>query len=250
MGVESDIMNWFEQTCANGHVIGQDGNHIVLSGLDRWLETSFVGAGAADHAKVVGRSRQIMAKGNAEYQRLAASATPQHAHAHTILFASATHQEKPTMADTNEAGVAALTTQIITLSTSVGTLTADKAGLTASVTAITAERDALTVKVTELNASVAAGAANAALKADHDTMLAFLQDQSLKAQTAAGVKETDLKKLDKPADLIASLTENGKHIALLLAGTTVAKANGADALTGGKDATVNLAASNSFRMAR
>jgi hypothetical protein len=241
---EADVMNWIEQTCANGHTIGKGGTHLVLSNLDRFFELSIVGLGAADHAKVLGRSKQIMARGGAEYQRLAASAAPQHSHAHTLLSASATHQEKPVMAENTGAGVAELATQLVTLSTSVGTLTAELAASKGIVTGITAERDALTAKVTELTAAVAAGAEAAKLSADHGVMLAFLQEQHLKAQTTAGVKEP--KKLDVVADLIAGLTENGKHIGLILAaGGKAAAAEGS-----AEASTLNLAASSSYRMAR
>jgi hypothetical protein len=57
----SRIMNWIDQTCDQGHVIGEDGVHLILDGLNSWKELSLVNRGAAHKAKNVKPENSILA---------------------------------------------------------------------------------------------------------------------------------------------------------------------------------------------
>jgi hypothetical protein len=52
MSDEADIMNWLDQTCPEGHTIGVDGVHTVLSDLKVYGELSLVTTGAAKNPKI------------------------------------------------------------------------------------------------------------------------------------------------------------------------------------------------------
>jgi phage shock protein A len=71
MGADATGDNFWDRTCANGHTLGVDGVHLNLVGLDRWTETSLVSKGAANNAKILGRTKQRL--GQEQYDRLAAS---------------------------------------------------------------------------------------------------------------------------------------------------------------------------------
>lgn len=74
LGEEADIMNFLTATCGEGHVIGENGVHARLVGLDQFIELSLVGQGAAKDAKILPRARQSMSKETME--RLAAQGKP------------------------------------------------------------------------------------------------------------------------------------------------------------------------------
>lgn len=84
-GEDAGFENFFDQTCNNGHTIGEDGTHLVLQGLDRWMELSLVSRGASHKAKIHGRARSLMPK--EQQDRLAASGENPEA---VTLFTSAT----------------------------------------------------------------------------------------------------------------------------------------------------------------
>jgi hypothetical protein len=71
MSADATADNFWDRTCANGHTLGVDGVHLNLVGLDRWTETSLVSKGAANNAKILGRTKQRL--GQEQYDRLAAS---------------------------------------------------------------------------------------------------------------------------------------------------------------------------------
>ena len=187
-GPDATLMNLFDRTCANDHVIGTDGVHVNMDGLDRWMETSLVSLGAAKGAKIVGRTRSLL--GADEYQRLAASGFDPDI---TTLFAVggkvSVHktEEEATMADQNaapsEAGfalVASLTTEKVTAQLALTAAQTQIAELTATGTA-QAE------KIAELTAQVADAAASVALKADHDKVIAFMSELTRSSMVASGV---------------------------------------------------------------
>lgn len=70
-GEEATFDNLWDRTCNNGHTLGEDGTHLVLQGMDRWMELSLVSRGAAEKAKIHGRARSLMPK--EQQDRLAAS---------------------------------------------------------------------------------------------------------------------------------------------------------------------------------
>jgi len=138
-GAQENIWN---RTCGNGHVIGQNGVHAEMTGLDKFIELSLVARGAADTPKIVGKSEAKLAPEDA--LRLAASGFTEP----NALVVQAS-RGKDTM------DLTAALTQISTLSTDKGTLTANLA-------TVTGERDTarndLATRTTELataNASIA-----------------------------------------------------------------------------------------------
>jgi hypothetical protein len=95
-GDDSDFTNLWDQTCGNGHVIGDDNCHLKLDGLDKWMELSLVSRGASDNPKILSRVKQLVSKD--EHDRMAASGTPLEA---LVLFTSMA-TETPKMPKTPE----------------------------------------------------------------------------------------------------------------------------------------------------
>lgn len=87
-GEEATFENLFDRTCGNGHVLGEDGGHLILQGMERWMELSLVSRGAADKAKIHGRAKSLMPK--EQQDRLAASGTSPEA---ITLFTSASETQ-------------------------------------------------------------------------------------------------------------------------------------------------------------
>ncbi len=73
-GADADFTHLFSQTCANDHTIGEDGTHLKLSGLDKWMELSLVSRGASDKPKILSRAKQLLSK--EEHDRIAADGKP------------------------------------------------------------------------------------------------------------------------------------------------------------------------------
>ena len=130
-GEEADFSHLWSQTCENGHTIGEDGTHLKLVGLDRWMELSLVSRGASENPKILSRTKQLVSKD--EYDRMAADGTPLEA---LVLFTS-TAMETPSMPGENnstesetgeaEATIEALTAQVASLAAQVASL-AEKVG--------------------------------------------------------------------------------------------------------------------------
>lgn len=87
---ESGFEHLYSQTCENGHTVGTDGAHVKLSGLDKWMELSLVSRGAASKPKILGRTKQVMAKET--YDRIAADGLPPEA---VVLFTASDDKEAP-----------------------------------------------------------------------------------------------------------------------------------------------------------
>jgi hypothetical protein len=56
LGSESSLDNIWSGTCANGHVVGDGGTHVVMNNLGTWFEMSLVGRGGATGARIVSPS--------------------------------------------------------------------------------------------------------------------------------------------------------------------------------------------------
>lgn len=85
---DSGFEHLYSQTCENGHTVGADGAHVKLSGLDKWMELSLVSRGAASKPKILGRTKQVMAKET--YDRIAADGLPPEA---VVLFTASEEKE-------------------------------------------------------------------------------------------------------------------------------------------------------------
>lgn len=102
-GDDANFLHILDQTCENGHTIGEDGAHVVLQGCENWMETSLVSRGAASNAKIHGRAKELMPK--EQQDRIAASGSSPEA---VTLFASPTEpkpkEKETTMANEPKAG--------------------------------------------------------------------------------------------------------------------------------------------------
>lgn len=220
-GPEATIMNFIDQKCANDHVLGDEGTHLISKGLENWFELSLCGTGASPNAKILSRSKALLSQD-----------------ALSSLAASGTSPEAVIMV-TPPLGEDDMTTKELT--DKIEEQAGKVATLTASVAAAETKAAADAAKITELEAKlVTADAEKVALTAKHDTAVAtlatvqgaqatvvaeltlaktFLKDQVTKGLVAAGGKAPETVP-DSAAELIASLTTSGKNIANLVAAQT------------------------------
>jgi hypothetical protein len=70
MGPDSTFMNFWDRTCANDHVVGENGTHLLLDGLSKYYELSLVNVGAANNANILSRRESAIVR---DQQRIAAS---------------------------------------------------------------------------------------------------------------------------------------------------------------------------------
>lgn len=147
-GEEAEFENIFFGECNNGHVIGQDGVHVKLSGLDSWFEMSLVNQGGAQNARIVNRDQSHFGSAT-NIHRLAASGMDPN---HLVLAAS------PEGADTMEIQklIDDLTTYKADLSTANSKVEDLKAALTdrdGEVERLANENEELKARVAELEAT-------------------------------------------------------------------------------------------------
>lgn len=210
---EGSIENLMNLTCDEGHEIGQDGVHLLVNGLDQWIEQSIVDTGASKGARIVAANDSRFM--GSEVYKLAAKSHQNDSETFMPLIANLSDiisEETPTV---------------------------DEAKIEALLTAKFAERDAATTTVVELKqkevdaaveraTKAEAALAEAEAKIDNEAVtklaaaektaedsFAFLKDQATKAQVAAGVKApveaTDV------ASAIALIESSGKNLVNLFA---------------------------------
>ena len=238
LGSEATFENIWTLTCNNDHTIGEDGVHSKLSGLGQWMELSLVSKGAANNAKILSRTKQLM--GEQEYNRLAASGVKPEA---TTLFTIATKEPKMDMQ--------ALILQLSQANGSVMLKDAEITSLKASVTALTAERDTLKARpipdVADVQAKLTAAEAEAAAqKLLATSAVAFVRTEADRLAVAAG--------LAKPAEtadfstLAASIGASRAKLAdLPTGGATQGTGTGTGTGTGAK---LEASSASSFKTAR
>lgn len=186
----SNVMGLYTLTCDEGHVIGQDGVHAFVDGLNQFLELSLVGKGASPGAKIVGPSDAQLQQN--EQFRLAANATPG-------LFAlrlSPTVEDSPNM---NAEQMAAFSAAV----TGKATAEANLAIAEGKVTTLEAQVTNLTAQVTELTAAAADAPAH---KAAAEAALAALTAEAKTVLTACGKADTAI-----PTDVTAVLALINEH---------------------------------------
>lgn len=172
-GPDASFENLYSQTCENDHTVGVDGTHVKLSGLDKWMELSLVSRGAASKPKILGRTKQVMAKET--YDRIAADGLPPEA---VVLFTASDDKKDDDLMDPEvKAMFDALGAQLTELTERVSALTpkeptaeelaaaaaeaeADDAALEAAeaednseLDALKAELEAAKAQITELQAA-------------------------------------------------------------------------------------------------
>jgi hypothetical protein len=192
---DATFANFYDRTCGNDHVLGADGVHLSISGLDRWTETSLVSKGAANNAKILGRTKQRL--GQEQYDRLAASGiVPEQ----LMLIATTTETRSPKM-DKD------MTELIEGLATTRASLTLKETELATANARITE----LTGETTRLSAEVATLKAGTTLT-ETTAQLTAAQAQVTELTAAAAASATEL------ADTKAKLTTAEAQIAVLQAG--------------------------------
>lgn len=188
----ADVPNdvYFSRTDPEGHTLGENGVHLTLTGLARFYETSLVGNGAVQGAKIVDRTKAVMASLKSDPLALAAA---EKSSAH-ILFASAT----PSPKETTNMDFTAVATQVATLAASEATLKASVAALTTSETTLKAQVVELTTKLAASATQVATlttqltpetAAKFTALAAANEATLKFVREQAQKILVATGSKD-------------------------------------------------------------
>lgn len=202
MGDESTQDNIWDRTCGNGHVIGTDGVHGRMVGLNQFIELSLVARGAADKPKIVGKSASKLAPETT--LRLAAKGFEPNA-----LVVQASRGKEFTM-DT-----AKLVADFATASASVATLTLEKGQAETRATALEADLTTARTRVGELETELAAEKAkapegadeNAAVLAERDEAVELMQGQLNTLLTATGKPKLEGDALpSKVADLKAQIS--------------------------------------------
>ena len=186
-GPDATYSNLYDRTCANDHVIGEEGVHLSLVGLESWLELSLVSRGAAKNAKIVSQQKRRLAA--SESEKMAASGRSAEAE---ILILNSTLKEQ------DEMDLTVLVAQLGEKSAALAL--ADKATVDAN-----AALAAATAKVTDLETQVATLTAStgdqAAKLAELDVAKTFIADHAKKGLVATG-------KTDEPAaDLAGQIAQ-------------------------------------------
>lgn len=188
---EGDMVNMMDATCDNGHSIGHDGVHLIVDGLDDWMEQSVVDTGASGGARVVGKSQSRFSPQQTDFYQMAARSHQNDRETYIPLIA-------------NLSDILSEENQSVTEEKLNELLDAKFAKLDEAVAAKQAELDAANTTIVELNAKVAeleaAQAADtsaakvtelegekAELKAEVDAAKTYLAVQAKKAQVASGV---------------------------------------------------------------
>ena len=204
-GEDADFENLYLRKCNNGHEIGKDGVHVRLVGLSVFTELSAVTSGAADNAKIVGKSQSKLA---APLQHLAAKGFEV-----DRLYLSASKGER--VVDMEK-----LITDLSTAKADVITLNATKTELTGRVTTLEAEKTQLQADKTELETQLATAKSESKVEelATKETELSeartILVDMYTKLATAAG--ETDVTAPESITELKAGIEKHQSKLTAIL----------------------------------
>ena len=189
LGADSTSDNVYNMTCDQGHVMGEGDTHANLIGLSRFIELSLVTRGAADGAKIVGKSNSKLqpSNDNNKYSmRLAARGFDTDS-----LICRASHGEDNIMnVDVNKlvADLAANTAQVAILNSKAEGHAGIVAALETQVADAGTQVVTLKAEVADLQGKLDAASAtpDAAIVADHAVALSFLTDTAKKVLVAAG----------------------------------------------------------------
>lgn len=198
-GPDADIEHLFTGTTPDGHTVGENGVYCKMVGLEAFFETSLVGQGGAQNARIVNSDQSHFSP---HMKALAAKTTLDR----LALTATAT-TEKPIM-DIKELLAELRSTEKESMKVSI-----QNEQLKASNTALTAERDQLKTQLEAANQDEPAVKTELAeLKTKHQATEASLSaaDEALrdickKVLTAAG--QVDAEVPAKLEDVVAKITE-------------------------------------------
>lgn len=233
---EATFSNLWSQTCANEHEIGVDGIHTISSGLDNFMELSLVSKGAANNAKILSRTKQLL--GKEEYNRLAASGSMPEITTLFLTAAKDTHMDLTAL-------VADLTTakaNVTVQASEITKLTADNTNLVGKVSTLEAENADLKTKVSTDLDSLKASAETAQKQADE--AIAFVRLEADRLCVAAGTE-----KLAETADfaaLTASIKTNRSKMAEMFSGAGAGNSEASASNQGTKE----VKTSSAFKLPR
>lgn len=221
---QGEMMNLMSLTCDEGHEIGVDGVHVIIDGLDQWMEQSVVDTGAAGGARIVNREN-AKSQQRDDFYRIAAKNHQNDHETYTPLIANLNEilsEEKPTVdkaelenllnakfAEHTEAIEGKLSAKDAEVAAAVERAEAAEARVAELEAAAAAAENPDAEKVAELEAALES--ATSAL----ETVTAFLKDQAKKAQVAAGVKTpVEPETIEASIEVIEG---SGRHLAGLFA---------------------------------
>jgi hypothetical protein len=235
MGPDSSMMNVWDATCNDGHVMGTDGAYALIDGLQSFFELSLVGKGAVNGAKIVGPTDAKLT--NNEPLRLAASTSKVGA---LRLTCSTSEELQPVSAELF-ARLEAQAGETATLSTQLAAVTVERDGLTTSLAAVTAERDTHAARIVELEPLAArAEEGDAALAAAVEHLTGELKT----VLTACGKPHENL-----PTD-VAALTASIKEHRAAFAGVVPVDGKAKPAADPGKTELAAAPTNSAFRAPR
>lgn len=234
LGAEATWENIWTLTCDKDHTIGVDGTYANISGVVGWHELSLVSKGAANNAKILARTKQLL--GQEEYNRLAASGIRPEA---TILYTSATKENIMEMKElilqlTQASG------SVMLKDAEIATLKASQIALQTTLDTTKAELSAMAAKQTPELTTLQASLESA--KTESAAALSFIRLEADRLAVASG--------LEKPAAdaalsvLQASIEASRSKLAALPVGGA-----GQGAGAGSGDKTV-VQGTSSFKTAR
>lgn len=203
LGPDASFENLWDATCGNGHVVGVNGCHTRLIGVDTFYEVSLVSRGAANKAKIVGPSESLLKQDS--FRQLAANGL---APREQCLFAIKTTFNKEKNVADNDHQASGLD-----LNALVGELTDLKAAKVQSgqeidsLKAQVAEKDK---SITDLNASIEANKDVDKDKVTADLKLAddFIRDVAKRSLIAVGSASED--KLPDSISEVIKLTKDAQ----------------------------------------
>lgn len=243
-GPDADWDNYWSLTCNEGHVIGIDGVHLRLVGLDTWGELSLVHNGAAKDARIMSVSqRKLSAAANSSPFKLAASTSPG-ALVGDLNWNSRFSLEKegkltPTAkevkmsGDKNENALAILATNLA--EAQAGKIVAENV-LKDTQAALAKKDQELTAALGQVKSLTEASQDSAKIVGERDAALAQVTKavELMKPHLEAAVVASGGKKEDAPtelADMVSYIAEKGMKLHQVMnAGGTTSVENKTDAV--------------------
>ena len=207
LGEGATFENFMERTCGNGHVIGEDGVHVRMVGLNQLIEVSLVARGAADNPKIVGRSASKLAPATAQALAARGFETDR-------LVCQASRGEINTM------NTEKLTADLIDAKTQLGILEAAAERHTTELTAANERATGFETQLTAANERITAleaelETANGESHADEaEAAVTYLTSVLEKLHVAAG--ETAKNLPTTVAELTAAIDEKTKGLTALI----------------------------------
>lgn len=184
---QGDRDNINNQTCDNGHTIGEDGVHAEMVGLAQFIELSLVARGAADKPKIIGQSQSKLAP--EQVYRLAAKGFE----TNDLVFQGSLGKED--VMDTTK-----LVTDLTAATSKLAVAEADIVRLTADVSDKGTKLSAAETRIAELEGELETAKAAepddyASTKTERDEAVGLMQSQLNTLRVALGEEKLEGDKL-------------------------------------------------------